>query len=464
MAITGRGRFPLRSAWGFRVRSRKAGGAFLSKMVRFGDTDTADSVVLKDFFFPTSGASYNLTAATGAFVQTGVAAALKVDNRLPITVGTFTETGIAAALRRGVRITSALGTFTYSGIATNFRVANKLPTSPGTFNWTTINATIKAGRRLNAQHLSLPGVPGELTADASGTTVTLDWLAATSATYLAHGNTVSFRKGYLLSPTAQTYTSTFRDARIFKMPAALIAEHPISTPTITNADAVSTTINLDWVLGPMYSMVGNDAGVGAGRKLSATVRTYALTGNSVNFGLGATMPATTGAYTHTGNAAALRLGRGLRAEMPLGVPTGLVATTINGNSVSMDWQPPAMFSFTGASTGGVRTLTTATGAFTFTGNNATLSYGVTNFFLTAATGAFALTGRPATFPQTSVLTVLPGSYVLTGNNANLSISVGQQPVNDPTFIDMNTNKTFVNFSTGITQITMTTNKTYIDIE
>jgi hypothetical protein len=77
---------------------------------------------------------------------------------------------------------------------------------------------------------------------------------------------------------------------------------------------------------------------------------------------------------------------------------------------------------------GAYTLTAAGGVYSYSGNNATLTYTTSGAFSLAADGGvYSYTGNNAIFRVNRVLTADGGTYTYVGNNADLIYSGGPPP-------------------------------------
>lgn len=172
MAVTGKGRDPLRSGWWYLARRKRAGLAVFNSR-NFSETDSADIALLKDWFFDsaftltagsgvftftgqdaaltkTGASTYTLTAAAGSFTLTGQAANLRTAKTLAAGTGAFTLTGQATTLRRSLSLTAATGAFTLTGQAAGLRTAKSLTASAGSFILSGQTVSLKVARVLSA--------------------------------------------------------------------------------------------------------------------------------------------------------------------------------------------------------------------------------------------------------------------------------------------------------------------------
>jgi hypothetical protein len=91
--------------------------------------------------------NYSLSAVSGSFAETGVAAALKFFREIAAVSGSFAETGTAATLtKRGREIAAGSGAFTKSGTAAGLRATRILVPGSGMFLETGTAAILSRGR------------------------------------------------------------------------------------------------------------------------------------------------------------------------------------------------------------------------------------------------------------------------------------------------------------------------------
>jgi hypothetical protein len=94
--------------------------------------------------------AYSLPAATGAFVLTGIAAALQHNDDLVAATGTFTETGRPANLLHGYVVSAATGVFVETGNAAGSVRTYNLTAAKGTFAETGNVINLLVGRVVSA--------------------------------------------------------------------------------------------------------------------------------------------------------------------------------------------------------------------------------------------------------------------------------------------------------------------------
>ncbi len=87
--------------------------------------------------------NYVLTAAFGAFVETGFAAGMGGARVLTAAFGSFTETGQAASLKVARKIIAAFGSFTLTGRAASLGLVARLTATAGSFALTGKAAVLK---------------------------------------------------------------------------------------------------------------------------------------------------------------------------------------------------------------------------------------------------------------------------------------------------------------------------------
>lgn len=94
--------------------------------------------------------SYTMTAGTGAFTLTGVAAGLTAQRKLTAATGSFALTGVAAGLYAGRKLVADVGAFTLTGVAAGLLAVRKLVAEAGSFVLTGIDAALNKGVRMTA--------------------------------------------------------------------------------------------------------------------------------------------------------------------------------------------------------------------------------------------------------------------------------------------------------------------------
>lgn len=118
-------------------------GSGSTKHVWAQDGSVGTAAIIAAFVPPSgSGSPYTLSAAVGAFVETGIAAALKTGRKVVSAVGAFSETGVAANLVRGLKNPANVGAFTETGIAAALKAGRVLSSAKGTFTETGIAAAL----------------------------------------------------------------------------------------------------------------------------------------------------------------------------------------------------------------------------------------------------------------------------------------------------------------------------------
>lgn len=106
---------------------------------------------------PAGGPTYTLTAATGSFTLTGIAATFKVSRKLVAATGSFALTGQAANLQVSRKLVAGTGSFALTGVAVNLvytpvsGATYTLVAQTGAFNLTGQAAAFKVSRKLVAE-------------------------------------------------------------------------------------------------------------------------------------------------------------------------------------------------------------------------------------------------------------------------------------------------------------------------
>lgn len=153
--------------------------------------------------------------------------------------------------------------------------------------------------------------------------------------------------------------------------------------------------------------------------LTATQQGYVLTGNNATLKAARLIAATQQTYTMTGQVATLKAGRKITADTATYTLTGQAATLKAARLLSATVQT---YSLTGQDTGlrYNRYIAAAVGSFILTGKDATLTYTpLGGYTLTTTTGTFTLTANDAGLYVSRLLVATPQSYTLTGFDAAL---------------------------------------------
>jgi hypothetical protein len=108
-----------------------------------------------------------LTAETGTFTLTGIAATLQASRNLTADTGTFALTGIDADLVSVKTLIADSGEFALTGIAADLIASRKIDCVAGEFSLTGIDADLAASRLLSADEgsFSLTGIDADLLAN-----------------------------------------------------------------------------------------------------------------------------------------------------------------------------------------------------------------------------------------------------------------------------------------------------------
>ena len=441
-----------------------------------------DNSVLKynEYVVRTLGPTgYTLTAATGAFAFTGVAATLKTSRQLPTTVGAFALTGIDATFTKvaaTVRLNAVTGAFNLSGTTTYlvrpltmptvtgaFTLSGTailsvaMPTSVGTFTTIGIAAALKFAR-------GFPAVTGSFT--LSGKTANLlaaRRLSVTVGTFTTTGIAAQLFPTRRLLTTVGPFNFTGIDANLFRRINSIM---PAATGAFT-VSGIATSLKFNHVLKANagaftyagqtaglkfshrlvsnvtpYTMVGVAAGLIFSRVLGVSAGTgvFNLSGKTVTFRNTYAVKATTGTFTLNGIAANLKAGHVLTASTTPFTLSGQAATlkriyvmpaatgafALAGQTATLKRtyvMPTSVGAFAlsgqAATLKRIYVMPAATGAFTLSGQAATLRAGRT---LAVTNGSFTLNGVAANFRTIRALVTVKGSFTLTGTAANLRIA------------------------------------------
>lgn len=193
------------------------------------------------------GSPYTLTAETGSYTLTGVAAGLKAGRKLAGDTGSYTLTGQDAALTHGYHLTAGTGSYTLTGIdaglaaarklsagtgsytltgqAAGLRATRVLTADTGSYSLTGVDAGLKAGRALTAGtgSYTLTGQDAALTYTPVGSTYTLN---AEPGSYTLTGVSATLGQGHRLIAETGNYTITGMDATLTYAAASDESDRP----------------------------------------------------------------------------------------------------------------------------------------------------------------------------------------------------------------------------------------------
>jgi hypothetical protein len=290
------------------------------------------------------GAAYTLTAASGSFALTGIAAAPRAGRTLAAATRSYALTGNATGLRAARALGAAVGSFALTGTAAGLAKGSRLSAATGAFTLTGVSSAISFGRRLTAGAGTFI-----LVGTATGLHAGKALLAGTGAFSLA-GTAAGLVPARVLAASAGAFSVT-------GVAVALPRGRAL-------AGGVGT-----------FALTGNAAGVRAARALPAAAGVFTLTGNSANLSaLGAfALNAGAGAFALAGPAARLVRTARLTAAPGSGAMTGTAAALRKGYGllaaqgvVSLSGRD-GLFSRT-------RALPTTSAGYTFTGYPAALTF------------------------------------------------------------------------------------------
>lgn len=269
--------------------------------------------------------NYTLTAAVGAFTETGIAAGLSVGRKLTATpnspasanpiesfrkitrlssAGALALSGQAATLRKGYTLSASAGAFTETGRAAGLSVGHTLSASAGAFTLTGQAAELDPqlfGRESTGAYV--------LTGQAAGLRVALH-LSASAGSFAITGGDTSGAQGKGLAAQPGAFALTGQDAGL------RVALHLSATPGsyVLNGQDAAFRVALSLLTQRgSFLMDGQDAALRVTLILAAAAGSYVLDGQdaalhyapagAVNYSLAAA----TGSYAITGQAAGLTL-------------------------------------------------------------------------------------------------------------------------------------------------------------
>ncbi len=379
-----------------------------------------------------------LSGGTGTFTETGQPATFRRTWAIQGGTGSFTLTGNPAGLTElgAYEIDPIAGTFTLSGQPATLAQSQSLPIDAGTFGLVGQPATIKVGhaiagetgkfflpernlRQRSEEFNNAYWTKNNSSITANSTTapdgaLTADTLIENTAnsTHIVTRNT-SFAAG--VKYTASVYVKTYLSRDVAIVLGATAAFGGASNTTVVFSPSTNTfllTVNSPETYG------SENVGNGWYRiYVTKTAVATAITSSQIQLRTG-----TTGTYTGNGISGAYIWGAQLEeGNLTAYDPTGptsapLTALTVAHHLVA----ETGAFSFTGnpATLADTDQIEAGTGAFALAGGAPALKQG---YALAGGTGAFAFTGNPATLAKSAAkqLTVVAGVFTLAGQPATL---------------------------------------------
>jgi hypothetical protein len=160
--------------------------------------------------YTSAGPTYTLTAATGSFTKTGIAASLKFNRVLASATGSFSLSGKTAILSRNRIMAASAGAFTLTGNAAALTAQRKLTAAVGAFTLTGNAATLTYS---TAGSYTLTASTGSfaLTGNAAALTAARRMTAAAGAFTLT-GNAATLLRPRTLTAASGAFTLTGYDA------------------------------------------------------------------------------------------------------------------------------------------------------------------------------------------------------------------------------------------------------------
>lgn len=147
-----------------------------------------------------------VTASVGAFVLSGIAAALKAAHTMAAAKGTFTLTGVAALFPVTRKVVAAVGAFVLTGIAAAFSYGYKVVAAKGTFTLTGVAAALKAAR-------SFAAAKGTFSLTGVSVSLHLAWLVAASVgAYTVTGVSAVLRSSRTMAAATGSFLLTGKAA------------------------------------------------------------------------------------------------------------------------------------------------------------------------------------------------------------------------------------------------------------
>ena len=167
-----------------------------------------------------SAGAYTLAAASGAYTESGTAAALRAARKIALVSGSYAYTGTAAGLKRGYPLAAASGAYVITGTAAALREAHKVIAAGGAF--------------------VISGTDATLTYDQAGLVLTAD-----PGSFLVAGTAAGLREAHRLAAASGAYSisgtaSTLAFARYIRgIPGAYVISGTNATLDYSGAAAVT---------------------------------------------------------------------------------------------------------------------------------------------------------------------------------------------------------------------------------
>lgn len=356
-----------------------------------------------------------LTADSGTFTETGVAATLLWKQLIAANAGAYTLTGVNATLSKGYRLTAAAGSFAATGVAATLRRTRIMVASAGSFAETGTAATLKWGHVI----VALAGSYAE-----TGVAVDLRWghkVIAALGTFTLTGISANFLRTRIMIASAGAFTETGIAAGLLmgRRLTAALGSYALSG----NAVSVLFGHKISASIGS-YALSGVSASLLQGYRFSADAGIYSLSGVSATLLFKHVLSSATGVYNLTGLNVTLTVGGGSGNSYTLTVDTGNYSST--GVASNLLWKrvlPTSLGSYVVNGQGSNllfnRRLVSNSGSYALSGQNSALTRG---YMLATGLGSYSLVGVGASFSINRVLGALAGAYVLSGLNVALTYS------------------------------------------
>lgn len=198
-----------------------------------------------------TASAYTLTAGTGAYTVTGVAAGLKVAHKVTAATGSYTLTGVATGLYVGRKVAAVAGSYTLTGVAAGLRATRLLTSAAGSYTVTGNAAGLLRGLKVTAAAGSYT-----LTGVAAGLRATR-LLTAGAGSYTVTGNAAGLLVARKLTAATGAYVVSGQNAILVKTGSYLVVASPGS-----------------------YVITGVAAGLKVTRKITAAAGAFVLTGQN----------------------------------------------------------------------------------------------------------------------------------------------------------------------------------------
>lgn len=367
--------------------------------------------------------NYTISADAGSFSLTGQDAGLTADRNFSADAGSFSYTGQDATLTKTTppkEVNAEAGAFTYTGQDATLTPLKGVSADAGAFDYSGQLATLVAARTVSAAAGSF---------SYSGQSATLTSTRAVSAdagSFSYSGQQATLVSARTLSADAGSFSYTGQDATLTPTRAVVASSGSFS---YAGQDATFVVASSSANAG-IFTYTGQDTVLVAARQLSADAGAFSYTGQDATLLSAATLSANSGSFSYSGQPATLTSVRTISANAGSFSYSGQPATlnavrTLNAEAGAFDLTGQPTLLLYG------RALLANAGAFSYAGQAATF---ITLGVLNAEAGAFGeadpyvdpgyidpyyATNLTATFLYGRTFNAEAGAFTYTGQPATM---------------------------------------------